>query len=441
LAKLTSIQELVAQKNFALLRSRQLIEIIYWLVILEGAFRKWILVFLAKPLFFVRDPFLLYLYYLTYKYNLQPRKDAFLRAALVLSGVFLALIIAQSFSERISIATGIYGWRMYFLYIPLAFIAGQVLQASDLKRITKTTLLSSIPMAAIALLQYRSPHDAFINRVVEGDAFRYSADLARISGTFSFTQGHMYYCHTLLCFLLATWLLVPKNRPLDGRLLYVATIATCINVVLDGNRAVLVAAITTLAFSLVYRLFLSGSKITWRTFSPELIFVLGGLAYAFLFSDAYEALSSRTVENADEGNGRLAISFTGMFGAVTKTALLGNGIGASSSGGAQLSMGIQRRSTVVINEDIETSRIVVECGPLGILYIAFRYALGIKLMIDGFIASRRTRNPLPFILSNYPAMMLFVGSITFNGNTNGYAWIFVGFSLAANKLGTDRSNA
>ena len=118
--------------------------VIYWLVIFEGALRKWILVPLAKPLFFVRDPFLLYLYFISYKAHLLPTKSRLFQLLVVISILFLILSVIQCCLGKVHPLAALYGWRMYFLYVPLGFLAGAAITAKQLRQLTRNTLLISI---------------------------------------------------------------------------------------------------------------------------------------------------------------------------------------------------------------------------------------------------------------------------------------------------------
>src|SRR5262249_42224022 len=160
------------------------------LVIVEGAFRKWVFPFADKPLFFLKDPVLLYLYFFCWRFRLYPQKSLLLIAGLILAAMSWLLGLSQVLSDRLVWATALYGWRMYYFYLPLIFIAGYVLTGKDLKRIAANLMLSGIPMAAIVVLQYKSARDAWINRSI-GETMAYAyGGTARASGTFSFTQGH-----------------------------------------------------------------------------------------------------------------------------------------------------------------------------------------------------------------------------------------------------------
>ncbi len=410
----------------------QLIEIIFWLLIFEGALRKWILPFAAKPLYFIRDPFAIYVYYLCWKNNLFPRNSKFLKATLAIAILFSVICVVQIARDDNSIGTALFGLRMYFLNIPLAFIAGALLTGRDLKRIAGRLMLTSIPMAVIVFMQYRSPVDSWINQTLDGaSAFNYT-DVARASGTFSFTQGHELYVHALICFLLATWLLPVQRRPLQGKLLLLATAASVVNVLLDGNRGVFLGVFITLGSSLVYRLFLSKSRITVRSFAPELLCVVGAIIYTTVFSNAFDAIKSRVEENNTESGERVVGTLFALTAGIQRSHLLGNGIGAGTNGGKALlqpTIGNSRRTQV--EDESELGRVVLEAGPLGLFYIAFRFVLAGYLTIGALKAAKHTQNSLALLLAAFCSLQLLMGQISFNGTLNGFAWICVGFALAA----------
>ncbi len=74
----------------------------------------------------------------------------------------------------------------------------------------------------------------------------------------------------------------------------------------------------------------------------------------------------------------------------------------------------------------------------GVLYVAYRFWLTGWIIVNSVHASRRSHNPLPFILISYEALTLSYGQMTMQGTINGYGWLFAGFCIAANRLGLAR---
>ena len=83
----------------------------------------------------------------------------------------------------------------------------------------------------------------------------------------------------------------------------------------------------------------------------------------------------------------------------------------------------------------ELPKIINEAGIAGLAYIGFRYWLCLSLFLEAILATRRSNNPLPFVLGSFAVTTLFVGQMTLQGTINGYGWLFAGFCMAANNFG------
>lgn len=439
MAEKNPIASIPAAQNKASVRHKLIlcIQIIVWLLIFEGALRKWIFPPLAKPLFFVRDPLLLYLCYQCIKLDIQPISKRLYRFAMLVMAIFLVLALVQAFTDRVGLATTMYGWRMYCLWLPFPFVVEALFTSKQLKQVMRQILQISILMAVIAFMQYRSPRDSFVNRSIDGaEAFLYG-DLARVSGTFSFTQGHALFCHVACCFLLSAWLLPPKQRPIGNRLLIVATAAVALNVLVDGNRAVFMYCFLALLASTVFRFVCVKQKLSLRLFAPELCCIVGAVAYMTLFTPALEAMKARIDDNKEEGQGRIFGNFSPLIDDLhsRQTYLLGSGIGTGTPAGQSLTSAHVRMRWHPAQEENELGRIVLESGPTGLIFIAFRWTMAFAIAVGGFRASRSSGNPLPIILASFSSLALVTGSLCLNGTYNGFGWIFAGLSLAANRIG------
>jgi hypothetical protein len=416
------------------------IELFYWALIFEGALRKWFLTALSGPLYFLRDPLTLWIYYMAWKYGFFPKTRLF-AATLILMTLFAALGFIQFAAGVAPPEPIIYGWRMYFLFIPLAFVCQKVLQKQDLRRICRRSLIVAIPMAVLVFAQYSSPTNAPINKLLddESTAFTY-AGIARASGTFSFTQGHEYFAVSMLVFLITAWLLPKQDRPMSMLPLCVCTLAVGVNILLNGNRGVLLLSAIIILTSIVYRLFLAGQKITFRTFIPEILILCGAVAYVTLFSSAYEAMSKRVTDGQEDTEARLSKMMLGPFRAAEALPICrvwGQGLAIGTSGGRTLAaksvLKLKKKSKPLMAES-EMPRIILECGPIGMLFILYRIGLFSYLVITSCRISKAAQTPLPVLLTAFVFMPLLEGQISSNGTANGYAWLFTGFALASLNL-------
>ena len=413
-----------------------LIEIIYWLLIYEGALRKWILIpGLDKVIYFIRDPFLLYFYIFCFRKQLCPPGGKLWQYSWLVFLLFVCLGIVQVLNERNTVFTLIFGLRLYFWSIPLAFIAEKVLKGVDLRRIAKRTLLISIPMAILVFFQYRSPPGSFINRMVDLDSSFTYGELVRVSGTFAFTQGHAFFCTILFAFLMATILLPRSSRPLNGWLLLGAAIATCVNILLDGNRQIFYLIAFPLLSSWIYRFSIAKNRLSFRSFIPEIVIVLSAIAYVTVFSDAFAAMAHRFDGASVEQRGRVYDLLWSMAEPLFQKDMLGAGLGSDTLGGRALLGAMRRIGVGVTGLEPDLGHTLVEAGPLGLFYVLLRWLFAFHVAYGAFKASKRTGNPLPLMLCGFTTPLFLFGTMINNGTSNGFAWMFLGMSLAANRIG------
>jgi hypothetical protein len=411
--------------------------IIYWLLIFEGALRKWAFPSLSKVFYFIRDPFVLYTYILAIRYGMWPRWSPLFLFGTILSLVFIALALFQELVQNINPLVGVLGWRNYFWYLPLAFIIGEQFKGKDLARLVRQTLLVAIPIAALVFLQFKSPPTAFVNRAPEQDSDIYlvTKDIVRTMGTFTFSTGQVAFISSIIPMALAVWLLPFKQRPLGKITSLLATAAVLVNFYVSGSRSVFFSAAFSLAASLFSALVMTSTRQRLQAlFLPGLIGLIGAIFYVTVFATAYEAMVQRQeTAMAVEGStlARAVSLVTKVFENLPRSSLLGYGVGIGSNAGAVLHSGARK----MLLSEMELPRIVDEAGIFGIMYITFRVWLTGNLFWGAIVATRRSNNPLPLLLFSYEGVTMLVGAITMQGTINGYGWLFAGFCLAANQLG------
>lgn len=99
----------------------RLVMIAYWLLISEGAMRKWGARGSQELIYFIRDPFVLASYYIAYKYSLWPRMNSLFKCGMQLSVVYMGLMLVQLAMTGLNPLICAFGWRNYFFYLPLVF--------------------------------------------------------------------------------------------------------------------------------------------------------------------------------------------------------------------------------------------------------------------------------------------------------------------------------
>lgn len=411
--------------------------IIFFLLIFEGVLRKWAFPGMHKVLFFIRDPFVLMAYFLAFKYDLWPKRSQLFEVGLWLGGAFLGLALLQSMTTEVNPVISIYGWRNYFYYLPLAFLIGHHFRGSDLKALVKYSLIAAIPIAVLCYKQFEAPAGDAINLAYgSGAAMLVNRGIVRTSGTFTVSAAQAIYIGSLLAMLFATWLMPVKQRPLKWMTLLASSGALLTMFAVSGTRSIffLIALVGGSGF---WASHLVNRRINIkRLLTIPIILIVGAIGYAVVFPLSMEVMLERQLmAQASEGSTifRAFGSFVGVFKVLPSVTLLGSGLGSLTNAASVVTTGMVGQTFIA--ED-EWSRIVIECGIAGFLYVGYRIALTYTLARDAVSATRRSQNPLPLLLIGFECMTLLIGQMTLQGTINGFGWLFAGFCMAANRLRT-----
>lgn len=411
--------------------------IIFLLLIFEGALRKWIFPELSKPLFFVKDIFILYLYgYLFLKKKLP--SNAWMSLAWFFAFALYILVSLQILLFEVPIAVGIYGWRNYVLYIPLSFLIEDYLDIAGLKKMGKLFCYLSVPICILAFIQYKSSSSDYINKNVGtenfSEIFMVGNGIVRPSSTFAFTSGFVLYIGTLLIFLIYNFFL--KQDKFLSKTWFNVTICSFITcLALSGSRSAYVSCGLQIFFLILGSVFLmrqkQGFKIIFYTLFAIILFIV---AFNVIFEEQRDLILARQ-SNASASEGSIlnrisdnVINWEALLESNLST--LGVGLGLGSGGGAYLVSGISQFNLA----ETEWGRILVEAGVIfGLGYIMYRVGLAIALFANSIRALLASSNPTPMVAYAFIAINLMIGPTTGNGMTYSFTWIFFGVALAINK--------
>lgn len=447
-------------------RRRQIVTlvcVVYWLLIFEGALRKWIAPQFSRELFFIRDPFVLWIYWLVFTSRLRPQRSIFLLIGIIFSLVSIPLIALQ-FANSYYLHSWLlpaYGWRNYFLYLPLAFIVGKYFKVHEFERLMRWTLLVAIPIAVLVYAQAHSPASAVINQGTGSgeDTFGnggVALGVVRTYGTFTSSPGQGIFIGSVIAMLLASWLRPARKRPLQWPLLVAASVAGVSCLALSGSRGAMVASGIIFAGAIAAAFLTGGrSNALAKCLVPILIVAAGVLLAPIVFPKAVDAMRVRWEvagysENLAYGGGGILGRAVYEFGSfrylLASTPLQGYqlGIGGNAADvinkeraaddryfdSRLIAFGPKERAAA----ESDWGRQILELGPaLGLLFIAFRVAFVLWLGKAALDATIRSRDPLPLILFAFIGVYLFNGQITGHGTLNGYGWLFAGFCMAMNR--------
>jgi hypothetical protein len=414
---------------------RQLIWLYFWLLLIEGALRKWVVPGLSNPLLIIRDPVVLLIYVLALKGRVFPR-NAWVWAigiigllAFLVSFVVLLPYIPPS---RIILVSG-YGFRADFLHLPLIFLMPQVMRAEDVKRLGWWTLVLMVPMTVLMIAQFRAAPDAFLNRTASGETEMMTSALGKVrtAATFSFVIGVVAYFSLATGFLI--WAAL-KRSVYQNWLLFAAGAALLIGTSVSGSRSV-VGACAVVGASLLVVFFLRPSAI--NRFGQTLVITI---VLAFIvtktpvFKEGLNVLTTRFTDVAEAEDKSVAVglaermfdTFSEGFFVITKAPFLGYGLGIGTNAGAKFLTG----HTVFLLSEGEWARIILESGPvLGLAYLLWRCGVVVRI---GLLCLRSVRhdNLLPLLLFSSGFLPLISGQFG-QPTILGFAVFTMGLALAA----------
>ena len=418
---------------------RRLIWLYFWLLLVEGALRKWVVPQLSNPLLIVRDPVVLLVYWLAIRAHVFPRNRF-----IVALGVISVLASLVTFVPlwpyipplRIALVTG-YGFRSSFLHLPMIFIIGSVMRMEDVKRMGWWTLVITIPMVVLMVGQFQSAPDSFLNRTAggEGEMMQSALGKVRTAGPFSFVVGVVSYFGLATGFLI--WAAL-RGKVYPNWLLYGSGAAMVIGVAVSGSRSV-VGACVVVGCSLIVILFLRPAALNRFGQTLLVTLVLGLLvAQTPIFKEGLNVLTTRFNEVAEAtetsiGLGiaeRMVEQFTEGFHTLKEAPFLGYGLGVGTNGGARFLTG----QSVFLLAEGEWPRLILESGPLlGIAFIFWRCAL--TFWIGRLCLSAvRVGQTLPLLLVSSAFMPLVIGQFG-QPTVMGFVVLTTGLVLAA--LGED----
>jgi hypothetical protein len=420
---------------------------IFLLLIAEGAIRKWLLPAYGRYLFFVRDPFLITAYLVALASGWWPKRQPILAFALGFAAFALLLgaiqLMTTGAGDSLLLIVA-YGWRNYFLYIPLPFLMASTFRREDVQRFVRLVLLVSAPIAALAFLQFFSPMGSPINVGIADDIsmqFRglgLDATRTRPMGPFTSDQGQREFIVALTAIAVALWVMPARRRLAPLWLLFVGTGAAFTCIAVSGSRGAVVHVGIVLCAAVASAVVTKAGGGTVRAIVwPLVITVVAVALFPVLFPEGYETFTARwTGAGAVEAQhfkwgifGRALYGFVDFLHLLTQTPLLGYGIGLA--GNASILLGVHVDG---LNAWTETdwARHIVDLGPVfGPVFIVFRVVCVIWLLRRALVATRAQGDPLPLILLAYAGVELLQAQVTGHGTVNGFTWIFCGLMLAA----------
>lgn len=343
----------------------------FFLLLFEGALRKWFLPGLSNGLLIIRDPIVLLIYYIALNQGIYPTENKYIKFLLNLT-IASTLV---SFTVGGHPLTIIYGIRTNFLHFPLIFVMARVLSWNDVLLFGKAFLILALPMTWIVAEQFQADRFDTINVAAGGTGHQMmtSGDKVRASGTFTFVSGIVFFYCFAVAFIIYGFL---EKKTFPNWLLYLGASSTFLAMVTAGSRSVIAESLQVFA-CLGFLAYLKPNEFGKITISSFLLIIIGLTLYSQidLFKDGLDFLSLRFEEAANvEGNPVEAYFFrymeiilapVNMFRLDSINAILGYGIGSGTRAGSALGRGV--------GFELDWARHMYESGSiLGGIYVIFR---------------------------------------------------------------------
>lgn len=357
----------VASTDYAFIK--KLIWTYFLLLLFEGALRKWFLPGLSQGLLIIRDPIVIWIYYLCYTRGIFPLNKYILKCFqwVAVAGIISLLI------NKTNPFVILFGIRTNLLHFPLIFVMARILSWKDVIDFGKAFLFLALPMTWIVAEQFQADRFNTLNVAAGGTGHQMmtSGDKVRASGTFSFVSGIVFY----YCFAVAYIIYGFMSRNTFSKwLLYLGTSASLLAMVTAGSRAVIAECLQVVAcvgFLAYYKPTefkkIAPSIFGFSTFALILYYQID------LFEEGLNFLSLRFEEAANiEGNPveayfkRYQDMVMSPYYYSQWIGFWGSGLGMATRAGATLAGGVG-------GAEIGWSRQIIESGPLvGCLFIVWR---------------------------------------------------------------------
>jgi hypothetical protein len=405
----------------------------FWLLLFEGALRKWVFPGLSNPLLVVRDPVAILALWYGLPYVIRGPWCGWVLGFWVIGAIGVPLAVFDGHGDLVS---ALFGARILLLHLPLIFLFPAVFQLEDTWKFVKVLAVLAIPMVLLMGFQYSLPAGHFVNIAPGGEgsaAFSGAMGRYRPPGTFSFITGTIGFCSLALAGWVA-WLL-SGPRPLPWWI-WLSAAALVFALPISISRTLLFLYVIIGCGGVVFALLAPGG-LKKMAFGLMVGGIAAGLvSYVPVFQDAQEVFSvrwERSVATEGEGEGVYGVLqkrvFQGSLNYLSDMAnkpLFGEGLGLGTHVGATRITG-ERRFAIAENVWGAT---IGELGPIfGFFLIAMRVALAALLLVLA-LAQCRYGNALPLLFGGYALVFLVIGQ-TSQPTGLGFITVSTGLMLAA----------
>ncbi|RUR86797.1 O-antigen ligase family protein [Chlorogloeopsis fritschii PCC 9212] len=415
---------------------RQLVKIVLFLVIIDGALRKWILPQASNLIYLLKDVILIcaYLKFFIFTYKKYPLiTNKYISIAHIFFALASTWLFFQSFNPDLgSPIIGIFGLSRYILYVPLMWLIPYLFDSEkDFYQFVRNYLLCLIPVCVLGIFQFYSPPSSFINIAPGGaeaaEALQFGDSKIRISSTFAFNNIYTSYLVVCFGFLLPFIIEQKKTHFVWKALTFLELFLMIANLFMTGSRGVIVYCSLILLGYLGVKSFDNWATIvkSLRKFAIPAVIVM--IILPIWFAPAIDAFSSRKTTSKE---------FSERFGATvyiqsdssSKSFFDGYGTGATQSGNQAL------RNIFSLPAGLnpppaesEIYRVTLEIGLVGLI---LWYGMRISLLVALWFVYRKLQSPYlkdMALIALLIHLQLLPGQVVVHPVANVYYWFLSGF--------------
>ncbi len=398
----------------------------FWLLLLEGVFRKWILPDWSNAFFIIRDPLVVVIYLLAWRARLFPSRPAMIAIWLLATASLAFALTGDS-----PFVVTLFGLRTDYLHLPLVFVMTAALDRDDVIRFGKWFMLCSVPIVVLMVAQFNAEPEARLNVGVGGvelGQLRGAMGKIRPAGPFSFISGVVSYFTLVASFVIHGWVVRGSYSRL---LVMLASAAVVLAIPISISRSLFFMILVVVLFGVTAAL-RDIRRIPTYVGPLVAIMSVGILAADTVYVQAFlmrwhEAVTAGGGDFYDNVLGRILNEFTQPFELAADAPLFGHGIGVGTIAGARMITG---ENSFLLAES-ELARNVLELGPLlGFAFIGWRAWLAGSIVWKSWRVHLSTGEPLGWLLAG--ASFLSVLNGQWGPSTQlGFAVFGAGLALAA----------
>ncbi len=399
------------------------------LAVFEGALRKWVFPEAHQWVYLGKDALLLGAYAGFFAPRLAMRRRLVSHPATVPLIALGCLTLVQLVNPALpNLWVGLFGIRAYMIYVPLLYLVPFVFRdAESLRKFwNRYLVLAAIPLV-LGPIQFAAPLDSVLNRYAWQDEAALSVAALpgygpRITSTFSYMSGYTTYLRVLFLVGLSTLLFDPKVPARWYRWAMLGGVIA--NSWMTGARGIFLLLGVAVLILMLLIVKLQGRRAVRSVVLMCTALPLLALLAERVFPEAYQGFVERARQSQDIP-GRVTGIVTGPIWAIGQAGLFGYGVGSTHQATAFLAPG----GSPAPPAEGELERIVLELGPLGLVFILWARILVTVRLWRAVKASRGT-GLWPYLIGAFLYdLMSLPGPLIFNHTAHLFYWFMAGMTL------------